>query len=94
MIKTTVAAALLAGALGLAACSSTPADPCQVNPTKQAADGTWLEWDDEPLDADPCDSDEVDGSGHRKPHVNKPIKPTVNKPAPVKPPPAGSKPRK
>lgn len=98
MIKTTITGMIFVGVLSLAACGNSPAapvDPCQINPTKSTADGIWLEWDNEPLDADPCDSDEVDGSGHRKPHVNKTTKPAVNTPAnPPKPPPAGSKPRK
>jgi len=38
-----------------------PVDPCQVNPTRQAADGRWVEADGEELDDDPCDSDDFDG---------------------------------
>lgn len=78
-------ALVLAGAL-LTGCGDppTPFDPCTVQPTKQAADGTWVEWDDEPLDADPCDADnfELDAKGHvtnkRKATVTK--KPTVTVP--------------
>lgn len=44
-----------------------PQDPCQVNPTKTAANGEWVEADGEPLDDDPCDA-ESDG------HKSKPKK--------------------
>lgn len=63
----------------LAACGE-PFDPCQVNPTRQAQDGTWVEADGEVLDDDPCDSDDFEGADHHR----KTKKPTVTKPA-VKP---------
>lgn len=70
-----------AGAILLGACG----DPQPVFPatcaTYQAPDGTWMEEDNEPVDADPCDLDdawEFDGTGHRTP------KPTVKKPSPAK----------
>lgn len=50
-----VFAAVLATLLG--ACERV--DPCQVNPTRQASDGTWIEADGEPMDDDPCDADDV-----------------------------------
>lgn len=74
-ILTTV---LLAGSL--AACGSpAPFDPCTVQPTKQAADGTWVEWDDEPLDLDPCDGDNfvMDGNGRLTSKRKTTKKPTV-----------------
>ena len=58
-------AAVILGGCGLAACGGP--DPCQVNPTRQAADGHWVEADGEELDSDPCDSDDLDGGNHRKP---------------------------
>lgn len=65
---------LLAGML-TAACGD-PQDPCQVNPTRQAADGQWVEADGEPLDDDPCDAE---NTGHwPKPVKTKP-KPAVTK---------------
>lgn len=79
------AAAMVLG-LGVTACGSEPFDPCAVNPTYQATDGQWYEADGEPLDDDPCDSDDFmdDGHGH-KIHKKKPglVKPTITvKPIP------------
>lgn len=70
----TVSAILLAGIL-TTACGE-PQDPCQINPTYQAADGEWREADGEPLDNDPCDSDDLNKSGHK---VKKPVKKTTRK---------------
>lgn len=50
-------------AAGMLAGCGDPQDPCQVNPTKTAANGEWVEADGEPLDDDPCDADS--DSGHK-----------------------------
>lgn len=65
---------MLAGIL-TAACGD-PQDPCQVNPTRQAANGEWIEADGEPLDADPCDSDDLERKGVKV----KPKKKSTKKP--------------
>lgn len=67
-------AVLLAGGFALAGCSGSEAtDPCQVNPTKTAADGRWVEADGEPLDDDPCDADDAwETDTHKKKPVRKP----------------------
>lgn len=59
---TALLAALTLSCLSLAACAD-PVDPCQVNPTRQAADGTWVEADGEPLDDDPCDASSLEKKG-------------------------------
>lgn len=71
---------ILALLAGTGACSSEPVDPCQIQPTKTNQAGQWVEWDDEAIDADPCDSDDLDEAGHKKPTVKKPAK----KPTPGK----------
>lgn len=63
----------------LQACSD-PVDPCQVNPTRQAADGTWVEADGEPLDDDPCDAEDLEHDGLKVKKTKKPApKVTVKK---------------
>lgn len=59
-----IAAVLAAAALivlAFTACGTAPKpiDPCQINPTKTNTAGQWVEHDDEPLDDDPCDSDDL-----------------------------------
>lgn len=81
-LRNYTAAVLLAAVLGLTGCGdSQAADPCQVNPTKTAADGRWVEADGEPLDDDPCDADDAwedDSDSHKKP-VKKPVKKPTKK---------------
>jgi hypothetical protein len=64
LLSATLAAGLMAG------CGD-PQDPCQVNPTKTAASGDWVEADGEPLDDDPCDSDDLGGDGHKSKNKKK-----------------------
>lgn len=57
---------VLAVTFGATAACGDPVDPCQVNPTRTAANGEWVEADGEPLDSDPCDSDDVNKSKSKK----------------------------
>jgi hypothetical protein len=63
-----VALAVLIMLVATAGCGKPAQDPCQVNPTRTAADGRWVEADGEDLDADPCDSDDLeeDSDSHKK----------------------------
>lgn len=86
-----VAAGLLAGLTACSGPEGPPFDPCTVNPTYQAVDGSWREADGETLDADPCDADnfEVDIYGHvtskkKKPKTPQPVLIPTNK-GPAKP---------
>lgn len=71
---------LLAGVVGLSACTSEPVDPCQVQPTRVNEQGQCVEFDDELCDADPCDSDDLSqGADHSKPKKPKSTKPGSGK---------------
>jgi hypothetical protein len=59
----------------LAACNDQqPVLPAPVCATWQAPDGTWMEEDNEPVDAYPCDGDDMFPK----------VKPSTKKPAPAK----------
>lgn len=66
----------------MGACSKPILEPCQVNPTRQAQDGSWVEADGEPLDDDPCDADDLFEDGHQ-PKMPTPV---IKKPEPKKTP--------
>lgn len=65
MKKTALTLTTILTASLLAAGCGDPVDPCQVNPTYQAADGSWREADHEPLDEDPCDAGDLEKKGHK-----------------------------
>ena len=57
-----------------------PVDPCEVNPTHAALDGSCEEADFEPCDSDPCDADDLLGDRDSHHSTRPAVKSTAPKP--------------
>jgi hypothetical protein len=79
-LRNTLLAAATAAAV-LTGCSKVgPVNPCEVNPTHAAADGTCEEADFEPCDSDPCDTDDLLGDRDNHRSTKPAVKPSAPKP--------------